>query len=259
MVCRCRVVSLQFKNKARTIMKISKIKFYAISLGWSYGGSMNVEIKASAGSKISISWGDGRNITHIFNSEYEKRFDHDYFPRHIIPPISGARFLVEISVDTPNCRIIDFYLNNGDMATIELDVANCPELEALNCRFGHQWHDPSRSLDLSNNTALKYLYCSGNKFTSLDLSNNTALEELHCKSNKLLHLSLASNVALKKLDCSFNNMEQLFIYYAPQLIEVDFEDGNSIDTATKAQIYELIADNKGRIIRAFDDDGNYIF
>ena len=232
-------------------MKIPKIKFYAISLGWSYGGMMNVEIKATAGSKVSISWGDGRNITHIFHTELKKKFEHDYFPKHIIPPVSGARFLVEISVESPDCRIIEFYLNNGDMDAIELDVTNCPELELLYYEVCHMWHKPSRSLDLSKNTKLKFLNCRCNDFTSLDLSNNTALEELICRSNKLSHLSLQNNSALRKLDCSFNNMKRLFIYYAPELRIINFEESNNIDEATKQHIREIIEENGGRITDSF--------
>jgi len=102
------------------------------------------------------------------------------------------------------------------------------------------WNEKTCSIDLSCNTALKYLNCSDNGFTSLNFENNTALEKLICSSNRLTHLSLLSNFALKHIECEQNEMKQLFICYAPQLTDVAFEAGNNIDEATKIQIRELI-------------------
>ena len=217
-------------------MQKIKIKFYAITIGWTEGGIMRFSIKASAGSKISVGWGDGKVSSHVFNYESKKDFYYNYFPRNYKnPPV--VKFPVEISCDNPDCQIFDFDLNAADMMATDLDISNCPELETL-CFSAS--NDRSE-LDLSHNTKLKFLYCNTSRFSSLDLSHNTALEELHCRSNSISHLSLVNNYALRKLDCSFNQMEQLFIYYAPHLTEVNFEDGNNIDDTTKAQIYELVA------------------
>jgi Leucine-rich repeat (LRR) protein len=40
------------------------------------------------------------------------------------------------------------------------------------------------NLDVSNNTALTYLYCSRNQLTNLDVSKNTALKYLECGGSK---------------------------------------------------------------------------
>jgi len=45
-------------------------------------------------------------------------------------------------------------------------------------------------LDLSNNSALTELWCSGNQLTSLDLSNNTSLIKLYCQNNQLECLNI---------------------------------------------------------------------
>ena len=218
-----------------------KIKFYAVSIGWDYGGIMSFDIKASAESNISVSWGNGKNTTRLFYKESGMvHFENDYFPSKISPP-DGEKFLVEISSDDIDCRIFGFNLMPVDMAAIDLDVSNCPELEKLS--YSGYFSEEPMPLDLSHNTALKYLYCEQNEFTSLDLSHNTALEELNCRSNRLSYLNLANNIALKKLDCEFNNMKQLYIYYAPQLIEAKIEECNQIDEATIAQIQALIEDN----------------
>jgi len=221
--------------------KIPKIKFTAASVAWSYGGITYFDVKASAGSVILIDWGDGRTTKHLFQNETEINFKHDYFPNHIIPPYEREKFYVEIC-GSADCRITGFRLSSGDMKAFDLDVTNCPELEELT----YCWSDysvNSHNLDLSCNTALRYLDCKENGLTSLNLANNTALEKLICSKNRLSHLSLAGNFALKYIDCEYNAMKQLFICYAPQLIEAAFEEGNNIDEATKAQIRELIAEN----------------
>jgi Leucine-rich repeat (LRR) protein len=128
------------------------------------------------------------------------------------------------------------------MNAINLDISDCPELEELTY-CGYVNIKPHCGLDLSGNTKLKYLNCSDNGFTSLNLNSNTALEEINCSRNYLSHLSLSNNCALKKLNCEYNEMEKIFIYYAPQLREIAFEEGNKIDDITKMQIQELIAEN----------------
>jgi len=219
----------------------SKIKFTAESIAWSQGGITFFDVKASAGSAILIDWGDGHTTKHLFQNETEINFRHDYYPKHIIPPSGGEKFYVGIS-GYADCSIIGFRLSPVDMSAFDLDITNCPDLEELT----YCWcadHVNSCSLDLSRNTALKYIDCTENGLTSLNLSNNTALEKLLCSKNRLSHLSLANNFALKYFDCEFNEMKQLFIYYAPQLSEAAFEEGNNIDEATKIQIRELIAEN----------------
>lgn len=55
-----------------------RIKFTASSIAWTEGGIMYMRIKASAGSDISIAWGDGHTTTHSFQNEDEVNFKHDY-------------------------------------------------------------------------------------------------------------------------------------------------------------------------------------
>jgi len=38
-------------------------------------------------------------------------------------------------------------------------------------------------------------------------------------------------------------MEKIFIYYAPQLREAEYEEGNNIDDDTRMRIQQIIADN----------------
>lgn len=63
------------------------------------------------------------------------------------------------------------------------------------------------SLDVSKNTALRYLECYGtatHKLTSLDLSNNTKLESLYCNNNNITELDLSKNTKLEKFTAGGN-------------------------------------------------------
>ena len=67
-------------------------------------------------------------------------------------------------------------------------------------------------LDTSDDTDLKYLYCSVNKLTTLDVSNNTALTHLDCSRNKLTSLDVSNNIALTWLLCYENPLlKEVFI------------------------------------------------
>lgn len=65
------------------------------------------------------------------------------------------------------------------------------------------------SLEVNNNTALKYLSCWGNQLTNLDVSNNVALSELECSYNQLTNLEVGNNIALKYLGCDGNQLMSL--------------------------------------------------
>lgn len=65
------------------------------------------------------------------------------------------------------------------------------------------------TLNVSANTALVELYCSGNSLTSLNVMANTALKELYCNSNSLDSLDVSCNVALEKLDIRNNPIVSL--------------------------------------------------
>ena len=77
------------------------------------------------------------------------------------------------------------------------------------------------TLNVSENTALKHLYCNDNPLTALDLANNTALEKLECGENEFTTLDLSKNTSLKyfgffngklsSLDLTNNtNLEELY-------------------------------------------------
>ena len=57
-------------------------------------------------------------------------------------------------------------------------------------------HYQLTSLDVTKNTALTYLSCSGNQLSSLDVTKNTALTTLSCSSNQFSSLDVTKNTKL---------------------------------------------------------------
>jgi hypothetical protein len=228
-------------------MKMCKIKFTAYCTGWTDDdGIMSFKIKASVGSEVYINWGDGPIKRHLFSDENPTKFRHDYFPK-LKMPLPDKWFQVEIGGENRDCRIIGFEVGGTMMDVYDLDVTNCPELEELTY-YAYGAVSEGYSLDLSRNTKLKYLDCSNSRFTSLDLSNNTALETLYCNFNSdLKQLSLENNINLKEVDLQCNRLEKIYIYYAPQLRYVGFDEDTNLDDDTKARLQEIISENDGEI------------
>lgn len=98
------------------------------------------------------------------------------------------------------------------------------------------------NLDLSQNTALKEVSCSGNQYltsltlnsavleklyvdhtdiTQLDLSQFPALNYLNCEYNGLSELDLKNNTALKSLHCNNNDLTELDLTENVNLTTVD--------------------------------------
>ena len=65
------------------------------------------------------------------------------------------------------------------------------------------------SLDLTNNTALRWLNVGANGLSSLDLSSNTALTELRVSNNSLSSLDVSANTALTELSVAYNSLSSL--------------------------------------------------
>lgn len=73
-----------------------------------------------------------------------------------------------------------------------------PNLEALYCDFCGV-----EKLDVSKNTKLVTLCCSGNELKKLNVSKNKKLEKLGCDGNcGLTKLDVTKNTKLKELDCT---------------------------------------------------------
>ncbi len=96
------------------------------------------------------------------------------------------------------------FIKNCHLKSIDLSGApNLVSLVILN-------NTELTSLDLSNNTKLKYLAVCNTGVTSLNLNNNTKLQVIHCYNNtNLTVLNTRNLVDLRRLNCYGNNIDVL--------------------------------------------------
>ena len=87
-----------------------------------------------------------------------------------------------------------------------LDVSNNTDLRELYCQ-----DNQITSLDVSNNSELIDLYCHENQIASLDVSNNAFLKVLHFRSNKITEIDVSNNLALTQLNCGGNQLSSLYL------------------------------------------------
>ena len=93
--------------------------------------------------------------------------------------------VLTLSIDTISSLHLGFFINNiYDLTGIE-DFSALIDLTI--------WHQFLTTLDVSQNTLLESLNCTGNQLTYLDLSNNPALTSLVCPENQLTLLDIRNN------------------------------------------------------------------
>ena len=116
-------------------------------------------------------------------------------------------------------------------------IEDFDDLQTLSCN-GNQL----TSLDLSNNTALTYLYCSYNQLTSINVSNLTNLWGVSCDNNYLTTLNLNNNIGL--LNCSYNNITSLNLI-PNNLVALDCSNNfiNSLDLSSSIYLETLLCDS----------------
>ena len=92
-------------------------------------------------------------------------------------------------------------------------------------RYGQQ--NLLSSVDLSHNTALKYLHFCPASLKMLDLSANTALLNVECPNSGLVSLDVSACESLVYLDCSSNDLAALDVSGNPELLALNCS-GNSL-------------------------------
>lgn len=113
----------------------------------------------------------------------------------------------------------------------------------------HCGNNPLTELDVSSNTALTYLDCSGGReyieennvsvisqLTTLNVSNNPALEHLDCYNNQLTALDVSKNTQLKDLGCQSNHLTSLDLSHQAGFESLYCEDNHFLLTSNAAQL-----------------------
>ncbi len=101
------------------------------------------------------------------------------------------------------------------------------------------------TLDVSQNTALEYLWCTDNQLTTLDVSQNIALTGLYCYNNQLTALDVSKNTALTVLDCYNNQLTALDVSQNTSLIWFSCT-GNQIKGEEMTRLVNSLPDRTGK-------------
>lgn len=126
----------------------------------------------------------------------------------------------------------------------EIDITQNTTLEILHCS-GNELSE----IDVSNNTNLKFLNVFSNQLTSLDVSQNIYLEDLSCGGypfsslNLITSLDLSNNINLKYLNC-YNNLIESLDFSQNINIEELHIGGNplsSVDVSQNPHLRSIIA------------------
>ena len=102
------------------------------------------------------------------------------------------------------------YISNGKLKS--LDVSKNSSLTSLDCS-GNQLV----SLNVSGSPSLKDIRCAHNQLTSLDVTKNPSLTNLECGSNQLTRLDFSKNMSLTQLYCYSNQLTRLDVSKNPSL------------------------------------------
>ena len=115
-----------------------------------------------------------------------------------------------------------------------LNIDNCKMLTKIDCSNNFL----EGEVNFNNFTALKKLYCGGNRYTSIGVNSCVLLEELSCQNTQITALEvsslslltslIANDCLISKMDCSNNlKLNTLYLQGNP-LTELVLAEGQSI-------------------------------
>ena len=224
-------------------MGIIRMKIQA--LDWTMGEVANVFVGLKGG-ECMIDWGDG----HTSIIQAHPRGVYPQYESHVYPSnckTSGDIFDVLISSTGDNI----VFLNTGciDMAILELDLSQCPELERLDLTR------PVKSLDTRFNKSLKELSIYNAQGISMDLLHNQALEQLQIKGYDNPRLDISRCDKLWYLDCGNSEIKEIAVSNQSSLKEVIFLYSCPLDANLKSFnfIRETLDRNNGSITILYED------
>ena len=180
------------------------------------------------GGDCMIDWGDGHaSVFQAHPLEVYPQYESHVYPSKCKK--SGDVFDVVICSNEDNI----VFLNTGciDMAILDLDLSDCPELERLDLTR------PVKSLDTQFNKSLKELSIYNAQGISMDLSHNQALEQLELRGYNNLRLDISKCDKLWFLDCGDSKIKDIVISNQSSLKEIIFRHRCPLDANLKSTAF----------------------
>ena len=156
-------------------------------------------------------------ISSSFNlSDYTNLWTFDAWNAQGLTKVDATKcpLLRKLSIDGTDVASVDLSgnpklitLNISDTRVTEVDLTKCPVLEQLYCTHESSINSEYKlkSLDVTQNPNLIYLFCTGNDFTTLDVTKNPNLGWLIARKNLLTEIDVSNNTQLQSLALSGNH------------------------------------------------------
>ena len=119
---------------------------------------------------------------------------------------------------------------------VGVDLTHNTKLTELGCSGNR-----IATLDVSQSTQLEALYCSGNRLAALDVSKNTQLKSLNCFDNSLAALDVSKNTLLSYLNCGINSITSLDVSHNTELTNLYCHSNRiaSLDVSKNTKLVQL--------------------
>ena len=114
-----------------------------------------------------------------------------------------------------NPLLRNIYCDNNILTSI--NVSECSDLKILFCG-----DNQLTSLNLAGNPRLSILSCIRNQLTELDLSDNTNLDQLYCEYNQLTSINVANLSKMIILNCNDNHLTSLDVSGCTAMFQLYF-------------------------------------
>jgi len=133
-------------------------------------------------------------------------------------------------------------INNVNLPNVTAAISDLTGIEGFTNLVSLYANDNSIStIDVSQNTALEYLYLSNNQLTGLDISNNLNLIRLVANDNAITTLDVTQNVALERLQIENNQISTIDVTNNTALIVLYLENNllTSVDVSQNTSLLNL--------------------
>ena len=204
--------------------------------------------------------GQTENLDQSFNiSDYPELVSFDAYANKGLRTLdpSGCPKLQRISIDGTNVKSLDLS-NNPTITILNISDTGIKEIDLSNLTYLQQFyadHQSStmntdaklKSLDVTKNEKLVYLFASGNLLTDIDLSNNHYLQNLYLADNKLTNINLEKNPNLINVILRKNNMDFATLPFPGEWNQYDYNQ-NNMPVAKTVKVGDVI-DLSKRVLR----------
>lgn len=154
---------------------------------------------------------------------------------------------IEEFVSLVNLDCSDNYLN-------ELDLSSNTELEYLRCSGNFL----NKNLNIINCTQLKKLVCAAARLEELDVTKNTQLEYLNCGSNEIKNLDLSNNPYLQYLYIHDNSINELDLSNNINLRELNCDVYEAFNLSANQMLEDLAIRDGALYFTQLDLSQNYM-